>query len=95
MPEPSVPAQSADGQPRRAARVSLALLIGINLLNYIDRYVLSAIEPIVRDDLLSGDPNAKTKMGWLATAFLLTYMAASPIFGWLAEFMKRWAIIGV
>ncbi len=93
----STPAIPPRLQPARlpGARVSLTLLIAINLLNYVDRYVLSAIEPLVREDLLPGDPNAKTKMGWLATAFLLTYMVASPVFGWMAEFSKRWTIIGI
>jgi MFS family permease len=35
------------------------------------------------------------KMGSLATAFLVTYMLAAPLFGWLADRMKRWTIIGI
>lgn len=33
--------------------------------------------------------------GLLATAFLLTYMFTAPIFGWLADHMRRWALVGI
>ena len=82
--------------PLRVARVSVAILIAINLINYIDRYVLSSVEPLVRDAFFQkGDPNAKGQMGLLATAFLVTYMLAAPLFGWMGDRMKRWTIIGV
>jgi MFS family permease len=77
------------------ARISLGLLLSINLLNYIDRYNLSAVEEHVRGALLKDNPNAKTLMGWLTTAFLITYMLAAPLFGWLADRTKRWTIIGI
>ncbi len=80
---------------RRQAAVSLGLLLAINLINYIDRYLLAAIESQVRQDLLPDDPNALTKMGSLAMWFLVSYMLAAPIFGWLADRMSRWTIIGV
>ena len=53
-------ANAGGDQSLGAARVSLGLLIAINLLNYVDRYVLSAVEPLVREELLPGDPAAKT-----------------------------------
>src|SRR5262249_43102011 len=33
-------------------------------------------------------------MGWLATAFLVSYMLLSPVFGWLADRARRWVLIG-
>lgn len=77
-------------------RFSLGLLLCINLFNYIDRYVLSAVEPLIAKDLLSpDDPNAQGKMGLLATAFMVSYMLTAPIFGWLGDRMRRWALIGI
>jgi MFS family permease len=35
------------------------------------------------------------KTGSLATAFLLSYMIASPLFGWLADRASRWLIVGL
>jgi MFS family permease len=72
------------------------MLLAINLLNYIDRYIVSAVEPLIRDELLApDDPNAKAKMGSLAPAFLITYMVTSPIFGWLGDRYHRWTIVGL
>jgi MFS family permease len=45
--------------------------------------------------MLEGDPNADAKGGWLATAFLLSYMLAAPVFGWLADRMSRWVLVGL
>jgi MFS family permease len=86
-------------KPLPGARSTLILLIAINLFNYIDRQVLAAVEPDIRRDLLlsndAHDPNAKAKMGLLSTAFLITYMTLSPVFGVLAERFSRWWIIGI
>jgi MFS family permease len=81
--------------PQPGARLALALLLCINLFNYIDRQVLAAVEPDIRRELLPDDANAKTKMGFLSTAFLVTYMLAAPIFGWLADHVSRWKLIAI
>lgn len=77
------------------ARAALILLILINLFNYIDRQVLSAVLPEIQRTLLPGQPNADQKAGWLATAFLFSYMLLSPVFGWLADRMSRWILVGI
>ncbi|MDB5297987.1 MAG: transporter, partial [Phycisphaerales bacterium] len=78
-------------QPAPGARKALLLLLAINLFNYIDRQILSAVEePISREFGVS-----QGKMGTLMTAFLLTYMVVSPVFGWLADRVSRWLLIGV
>ena len=86
---------STDSIPRQpGARRALALLLAINLFNYIDRYILVAVEPEIRSLFLGNDPAAKAKAGLLATAFLVTYMLTAPLFGWLADHVRRWWIIG-
>lgn len=81
---------------RSAARFALALLLGINLLNYIDRYVLAAVEPQIRGEFFhAGDPNAMAVTGLLGTAFFVTYMLSAPALGWLSDRFSRWLIIGV
>lgn len=98
------PASGAAPIPR--ARLALTLLVLINLFNYIDRQVLAAVEPSIRAEFFPPvvDPqtgeakepaNAKFWMGVLSFAFLITYMLTAPIFGWLANRMKRWALIGI
>lgn len=78
------------------ARRALALLLGINLFNYIDRFVLAAVEPNIRAAFFApGDPNAMAITGTLAPAFLVTYMVSAPVLGFLADRFSRWAIVGV
>jgi MFS family permease len=73
----------------------LGLLIAINLFNYIDRQVLASVEPEIRHAFFESDyAHAMEKTGWLAPAFLVSYMISAPIFGWLADRMSRWIIIG-
>ena len=90
----------------RIARLSLALLLALNLLNYIDRYVLAAVEPEIRHAFFPAEVAigaaareqlmaAMAKTGSLATAFLLSYMLAAPIFGMLAERMSRWVLVAI
>ena len=84
-------ARSAPG-----SRTALILLLAINLFNYIDRYVLAGVEPEIRTHFFRpDDPNAHALVGLLGTAFLVSYMVSAPIFGWLADRMSRWLIIGV
>src|SRR5580692_10141155 len=84
------------GVPLPGARPALVLLLLINLFNYIDRYVLAAVEPEISKTFFGSNQSAATlaKMGSLATAFLLSYMIAAPIFGWLADRMSRWLLVG-
>src|SRR6478609_10794110 len=82
-------------RPSSAAKISLLLLLGVNLFNYIDRYVLAAVEPEIQAYFFApDDPNAHALTGLLGTAFLVSYMISAPIFGWLADRMSRWLIIG-
>src|SRR5205823_4065397 len=85
----------SDSQPKAGARAALSLLLGINLFNYIDRYILAAVEPEIRHTFFAADDlNAKGKTGALATAFLISYMISAPIFGRLADRWSRWILIG-
>ncbi len=69
----------------RNPKAILALLTALNLLNYVDRYVLSAVLAPMRAELhLSG-----LVAGWLPTFFLLGYFATSPIFGHLGDRGRR------
>src|SRR5436190_3685751 len=81
---------------KSSAQTALALLLGINLFNYIDRYILAAVEPSIRAAFfLPGDPNAMWRTGTLAPAFLVTYMLSAPVLGFLADRFSRWVIVGI
>ena len=73
---------------------ALALLLAINLFNYIDRYILAAVEPLIADHFFAAtDDTAMAKTGALATAFLVSYMLLAPVCGWLADRFSRWWLI--
>jgi len=68
-----------------AARRLLLLLTGINLVNYLDRYVIAAIlDPLGKELRLSD-----AQLGRLTLVFLLVYMCAAPLFGYLADRLHR------
>ena len=85
----------ASARVASSARIALGLLLGINLFNYIDRYVLAAVEPSIRAEFFAPtDPNAMWWTGTLSTAFVVSYMLSAPALGWLADRFSRWVIIG-
>jgi len=95
MPSSDKPALHSRYTPLPGARLALVVLLAINLFNYIDRYVLAAVEPDIRRELLPNDPDAMTKTGLLSTAFFVSYMIMAPVFGWLGDRMSRWKLVGI
>ena len=93
LPSPALEADRQESLP--GARHALILLLLINLFNYIDRQVLSAVLPRIKDAFLADDPNATTKLGALTTAFMIAYMVLSPLFGWLGDRYSRWKLIAI
>jgi MFS transporter, Spinster family, sphingosine-1-phosphate transporter len=76
------PGATHPADPARAARWALFVLTLINLFNYLDRFVVAAVvESLKRSELHLSD----SELGWLATGFILVYMATSPIFGTLGD----------
>jgi MFS family permease len=68
-----------------------ALLTGLNFLNYLDRFIVAAVLPRIREDL----DLSNFEGGLLATVFLLGYFATSPLFGALGDRLPRkWLIAG-
>lgn len=70
-------------------RTALALLTTLNLLNYIDRSVLFAVQPLVQTEFHLTD----ARVGYLTTVFLGFYMIAAPFIGPLADRYSRKLII--
>ena len=82
-PAPSVPPAPAPGPlPSGAAGRALVVLALVNLFNYLDRFVVSALaESLKRSPLALSD----TQLGLLMTGFVVVYMLASPVFGALGD----------
>ncbi len=62
--------------------LALSVLTLINLLNYLDRYVVAGIVPDLKAAPLG---LSDSQIGLLTTAFMLVYMLAAPIFGALGD----------
>jgi MFS transporter, Spinster family, sphingosine-1-phosphate transporter len=68
---------------------ALILLTALNLLNYVDRSVLFAVQPLVQSEFTLSN----VQIGYLTSAFLLFYMVAAPFVGPLADRYSRKMII--
>ena len=76
--------------PRQTLSVHRAhLLTALNLLNYIDRSVLFAVQPLVQSEFHRSDSH----FGLLTSAFFIFYMCAAPFMGPLADRYSRKKII--
>jgi MFS family permease len=71
------------------ALATLILLLGLNLLNYIDRYILSGEVLPIQHEFHATDQ----QMGALSTAFFFVYMFAAPLTGWLGDRFRRKPLI--
>lgn len=108
----SMPADAIPRPDSRLSKVSpvlsLTLLVIINLFNYIDRQMLSAVESNMEETFFPEDeyPRDKEtkqrldktiegKMGSLNTAFMVSYILIAPLFGFLADRVPRWLLIGI
>jgi MFS family permease len=72
---------------------TLGVLTGINVLNYLDRYLGGALIPLIIADWHLSDGQA----GRLQSSFIFVYSLVSPIVGWLGDRHSRLrlAAIGV
>jgi MFS transporter, Spinster family, sphingosine-1-phosphate transporter len=84
MSDPSSRASTAPG-----ARWAVGVLTAMNLLNYLDRYVPSAVKDLFKRDLHLTDAETSLPL----TAFVIVYMLASPVFGSLSDRGSRRTLI--
>lgn len=68
---------------------TVTLLLALNLLNYLDRYILNGAQPLIQQEFHATDE----QMGALTTAFFLTYMIVAPLSGWLGDWLRRKPLI--
>jgi len=90
-PSPSVSSAGLKAQrvPGPGAAFALVVLTTMNLLNYVDRWVPSAVKALFKKDLELTDAETSLPL----TAFIIVYMIASPIFASLAETKNRRVLI--
>ncbi len=69
----------------RYPHYALAILLAVNLLNYIDRQVLYAVFPLLKADWQLSD----TELGFLGSAFMICYMVSAPLIASLGNRFGR------
>jgi MFS transporter, Spinster family, sphingosine-1-phosphate transporter len=69
----------------------LLLLSGLNLLNYLDRFLLAAVGPKVQEELGLTD----LQFGLVVNAFMVGYFLTSPVFGLLGDRFARKGLIAL
>src|SRR5689334_5561849 len=69
----------------RSPYLILAVLSGLNLVNYLDRYIVAAVGPKLAEELGLSD----SQFGFVVTAFMIGYFATSPVFGALGDRLPR------
>jgi MFS family permease len=72
-------------------RTALIVLTALNLLNYVDRNVLFAVQPLIQGEFHV----TNLQIGYLTTAFLGFYTIAAPFVGPLADRYSRKIIIAL
>ena len=84
-----------DNKPRLqigSANVALAILAVINLLSYLDRYIVAAVaESLKQAHLGLTDAN----LGTLMSGFLVVYTLTAPVFGALGDRLSRPRLIAL
>jgi MFS family permease len=71
------------------ALVTFLLLLALNLLNFIDRYILPGELSLIQSEFHA----TKEQMGALTTGMFFVYMLAAPLTGWLGDKFRRKPLI--
>jgi MFS family permease len=67
--------------PSKYSYYALSLLLAVNLLNYVDRQIIYAVFPLIKDAFALTD----TSLGFLGSSFMICYMLSAPALGWLGD----------
>ncbi len=75
----------------RGATTALVLLTAMNVVNYLDRYILPSVQEQIKGEFHISDQQIGTLTFW----FMIAYMCASPVTGWLGDRFPRKPMIVV
>ena len=78
---PTAPTMSS----ARTSYYALLILSLINLVNYLDRYIVTVALPYIKQDFQL----TNTQAGYLGSFFMLVFMLASPVSGFLGDRLPR------
>ena len=75
----------------KGAVVALCLLTAMNFVNYLDRYILPAVQEQIKREFHLSD----SQIGSLTLWFFVAYVLSSPVTGWLGDRFPRKPMIVV
>jgi MFS family permease len=78
-------ATKPSGRPVAGATMALCLLTAMNFVNYLDRYILPAVQEQIKGEFHLTD----NQIGSLTLWFMVAYVCSSPITGWLGDRFPR------
>ncbi len=87
----AVTAEKPKAGVAKGATVALVLLTAMNVVNYLDRYILPSVQEQIKGEFHISDDQIGTLTFW----FMVAYMCASPITGWLGDRFPRKPMIVV
>src|ERR1700761_6671793 len=67
------------------ATVALVLLTAMNFVNYLDRYILPAVQEQIKGEFRLSDD----QIGSLTLWFMVAYVFSSPLTGWMGDRFRR------
>jgi predicted MFS family arabinose efflux permease len=82
-------AKATNAPNTKAATLALVLLTALNLVNYIDRYILPGVQEMVKSEFHVSDE----RIGALTMWFFITYIVTAPLTGWLGDRFPRKPLI--
>jgi len=82
---------SHPGRTSGYARYVLALLTLLNLLDYVDRYIIASVGSLIRRDIDISD----AQFGLFGTLFFLVYLITAPVFGYLGDRFPRRGVLAL
>jgi predicted MFS family arabinose efflux permease len=81
----SIAVEKPKGVTIAGATTALVLLTAMNFVNYLDRYILPAVQEQVKGEFHLTDD----QIGSLTLWFFVAYVACSPLTGWLGDRFPR------
>ena len=88
-------ASTTSNKPRdravKGAVAALCLLTAMNFVNYLDRYILPAVQEQIKHEFHLSD----SQVGSLTLWFFIAYVLSSPLTGWLGDRFPRKPMIVV
>jgi MFS family permease len=72
-------------KPVAGATLALCLLTAMNFVNYLDRYILPAVQEQIKAEFHLSD----NQIGSLTLWFMVAYVCAAPVTGWLGDRFPR------